>query len=61
MNKINQLRITNYESETFSKTMDKNGLASDHAGFELKEFVKSYIGQKGYTCQDFGTCTYRKL
>jgi ribose 5-phosphate isomerase B len=31
------------------------GLASDHAGFELKEFVKNYIIQKGYTSKDFGT------
>ena len=37
--------------------MSKIGLASDHAGFELKEFVKSYIEQKGYTYKDFGTCT----
>jgi len=35
----------------------KIGLASDHAGFELKEFVRSYLGQKGYTYIDFGTCT----
>ena len=35
----------------------KIGLASDHAGFELKEFVKSYIEQKGYVCQDFGAYT----
>jgi ribose 5-phosphate isomerase B len=34
--------------------MIKIGLASDHAGFELKEFVKSYIEQKGYTTIDFG-------
>jgi len=33
------------------------GLASDHAGFELKEFIKSYIEQKGYTYKDFGTYT----
>ncbi|MDR0796050.1 MAG: ribose 5-phosphate isomerase B [Tannerella sp.] len=30
------------------------GLASDHAGYELKEFVKDYIIQKGYACKDFG-------
>ena len=33
------------------------GFASDHAGFELKEFVKTYIRQQGYTCIDFGTYT----
>jgi len=30
------------------------GIASDHAGFELKEFVKSYIEHKGFDCKDFG-------
>ena len=31
------------------------GLASDHAGFELKEFVKTWLELKGYTFKDFGT------
>lgn len=31
------------------------GLASDHAGFELKEFVKAYLQEKGIEFQDFGT------
>ena len=31
------------------------GLASDHAGFELKEYVKTWIEAKGYTFKDFGT------
>lgn len=31
------------------------GLASDHAGFELKEFVKTWLEAKGYAYQDFGT------
>jgi len=35
----------------------KIGFASDHAGFELKEFIKSFITQKGYACKDFGTYT----
>jgi ribose 5-phosphate isomerase B len=33
------------------------GLASDHAGFEMKQFVKAYLETNGYTCQDFGTYT----
>ena len=35
--------------------MKKIGLASDHAGFELKEFVKTWLTEKGYPCKDFGT------
>ena len=30
------------------------GLASDHAGFELKEFVKQWLEQKGWEYKDFG-------
>ena len=37
--------------------MLKIGLASDHAGFELKEFIKKYIIEKGYQCIDFGAYT----
>ncbi len=31
------------------------GMASDHAGFELKEFLKPYIKSMGYDIMDFGT------
>lgn len=31
------------------------GFASDHAGFELKEFVKDYLVEKGWDYKDFGT------
>ena len=30
-------------------------IASDHAGFELKEQIKAWLKDKGYTVQDFGT------
>lgn len=30
-------------------------LASDHGGFALKEHLKTYLEQKGYTVTDFGT------
>ena len=30
-------------------------LASDHAGFEMKEKIKQYVESKGYTIKDFGT------
>jgi ribose 5-phosphate isomerase B len=31
------------------------GLASDHAGYELKEYVKQWLDAKGYPYKDFGT------
>ena len=31
------------------------GLASDHAGLELKEFVKQYLTEKGIPFKDYGT------
>lgn len=31
------------------------GLAADHAGYEIKEFIKSYLMNKGYETEDFGT------
>jgi ribose 5-phosphate isomerase B len=33
------------------------GLASDHAGFELKQFVKQYLEKKGMAYKDYGTYT----
>ncbi|MCS7185405.1 MAG: ribose 5-phosphate isomerase B [Armatimonadetes bacterium] len=30
-------------------------LGSDHAGFELKEWLKERLEEAGYECQDFGT------
>ena len=37
--------------------MDNNklGIACDHAGYELKEFLVGYLGSKGYDVYDFGT------
>ncbi len=35
-------------------TGQKIGLASDHAGFELKSFVKEYLDEKGYAYEDYG-------
>jgi ribose 5-phosphate isomerase B len=35
--------------------MKKIAIGCDHAGFELKEEIKSYLTQKGYVVQDFGT------
>jgi ribose 5-phosphate isomerase B len=33
------------------------GLASDHAGYDLKQFVKKWLEEKGYAYKDFGTYT----
>lgn len=35
----------------------KIALASDHAGYLLKEEVKKYLEEKNYSYQDFGTCS----
>lgn len=35
--------------------MNTIGLCSDHAGYQLKEFIKEFLTGKGYTCKDFGT------
>ena len=31
------------------------GLACDHAGFELKEYVRSWLDARGWAYRDFGT------
>ena len=31
------------------------GMACDHAGYELKEYIKGILTQKGYQVTDFGT------
>ena len=35
--------------------MTKVGMACDHAGFELKEYIKQVLEGKGYSVEDFGT------
>lgn len=35
--------------------MEKVAFASDHAGFELKEFIEEYMRSKGFEIVDFGT------
>jgi len=37
------------------RTELKIGMAADHAGFELKEFLKKYLIDKGFKVTDFGT------
>ena len=36
-------------------------LATDHAGFELKEYVKNFLQNKGYNIKDFGALEYDSL
>ena len=36
-------------------------LATDHAGFELKEHVKRFLKEKGYDIKDFGALEYNGL
>ncbi|MBQ7571600.1 MAG: RpiB/LacA/LacB family sugar-phosphate isomerase, partial [Bacteroidaceae bacterium] len=31
------------------------GIASDHAGYALKQFVKQYLEEKGLEYKDYGT------
>ena len=33
------------------------GICSDHAGFELKEYVRGWLEAKGWAYKDFGTIT----
>lgn len=36
--------------------MDKKiGIACDHAGYEMKEYLVGYLGSKGFEVLDFGT------
>lgn len=35
--------------------MKKIGIACDHAGYEMKEFLVGYLSAKGYEVLDFGT------
>jgi ribose 5-phosphate isomerase B len=38
-------------------TNETIGLASDHTGFELKEFIKKHLEQRGLRYKDFGACS----
>ena len=37
------------------ETDKKIGMACDHAGYELKEYLKDLLTKRGYTVSDFGT------
>lgn len=35
--------------------MKKIGIASDHAGYQMKEYIKEFLTKQGYEVKDFGT------
>ncbi len=35
--------------------MKKIGIASDHAGYEMKEYIKEFLTKQEYEVKDFGT------
>jgi ribose 5-phosphate isomerase B len=37
--------------------MTKIAIASDHAGYQLKEMLKAHLGREGYEIDDFGTAS----
>ena len=40
-----------------TQNLPKIGLASDHAGYELKEFIRELLGKKNISYADYGTYT----
>jgi len=40
--------------------MKKIYLATDHAGFELKEKIKNFLEKKGFKIKDYGAFEYQK-
>jgi ribose 5-phosphate isomerase B len=36
----------------------KIGIAADHGGFELKEYLKTFLANKGHEVEDFGAFAY---
>ena len=36
-------------------------IASDHAAFEFKQTIKSYLGERGYELRDLGTCSTERV
>ena len=50
-------KVTNLSSLGEGKGVGPIGIASDHAGFALKQFVKKYLEEKGFEYKDYGTYT----
>ena len=45
------------KSIILQQKMKTIGICSDHAGFELKQYVKGWLETKGWAYKDFGTYT----
>ena len=54
---LNELenRLQDGTSKSPEKDMKKIGICCDHAGFELKEYVRGWLEAKGWEYKDFGT------
>lgn len=44
----------------FERIVMKILIASDHAGFEMKEFLREWLVQEGYEVKDFGAYSYNE-
>lgn len=51
---VGKPKIHSKRSEMFNKDT-LIGIGCDHAGFELKEYLKETLGKEGYRFEDFGT------
>jgi ribose 5-phosphate isomerase B len=40
-----------------TETVANIAIGSDHAGYRMKEYLKLFLNEAGYLCQDFGTFT----
>lgn len=41
-------------------TTNRIGIAADHGGFELKEYIKKMLDEAGYKVKDFGNSQYQE-
>lgn len=46
---------------TMLDSLNKIAVGSDHAGYELKEFLKKYLQNQQYTIKDFGTTSIESM
>jgi len=46
---------------SFQRRAMKIGIGSDHAGFDLKEFLKEHLKKEGYEIRDYGTAVKKAV